>query len=385
MNKFPVLLIIVLWLLTPALASGASDRHALVIGNSAYGGSFDLINPRSDAEAIASTLSSLGYRVHGGGAQFDLTLDVLNNTIDQFLSAVEDGSSTFIYYAGHGAAATGSNYLIPILPEGVILKSDADIRDRSVSLQSILERVEASNPSGTNVLFFDACRDAPVDNLSRSINFSGLTTLDTARQPRGSFVGFSTEYGDIALDGDSAGNSPFAAAVLNSLKNSSTAPIELFYKDVVNQVYDATNGQQFPIAESKIRGRPHCIVDCQETTSPSSANNFGTLSVNTTPMEATVCYLIDGWDRPNCGPQMVLPLNQDIRVTVSAKGYKPTTTLTRLTDTRQQIRIDLEKNRKSHLKIIGGVAAAVIAAGLLLSRDSGSDNETYSITVNPPQ
>ena len=102
-------------------------------------------------------------------------------------------------------------------------------------------------------------------------------------------------------------------------------------------------------------------------------------------MEATVCYLIDGWDRPNCGPQMVLPLNQDIRVTVSAKGYKPTTTLTRLTDTRQQIRIDLEKNRKSNLKIIGGVAAAVIAAGLLLSRDSGSDNETYSITVNPPQ
>ena len=322
MNKLPVLFILVLWLLTPAQASSASDRHALVIGNSAYGGSFNLINPRSDSESIASTLSSLGYRVHGGGAQFDLTLDALNNTIDLFLSSVEDGSSTFIYYAGHGAAASGSNYLIPILPEGVILKSDADIRDRSVSLQSILERVEASNPTGINVLFFDACRDAPVDNLSRSINFSGLTTLDTARQPRGSFVGFSTEYGDIALDGDSAGNSPFAAAVLNSLKNSSTAPIELFYKDVVNQVYDATNGQQFPIAESKIRGRPHCIVDCQETTAPSTSNNFGTLSVITSPMESTVCYLIDGWESPNCGPQMVLPLNQEVRVTISAKGHK---------------------------------------------------------------
>ena len=385
MNKFPVLLILVLWLFAPAQASSASDRHALVIGNSAYGGSFDLINPRSDSEAIASTLSSLGYRVHGGGAQFDLTLDALNDTIDIFLSSVKDGSSTFIYYAGHGAAASGSNYLIPILPEGVILKSDADIRDRSVSLQSILERVETSNPTGINVLFFDACRDAPVDNISRSINFSGLTTLDTARQPRGSFVGFSTEYGDVALDGDRAGNSPFAAAVLNSLKNASTVPIELFYKDVVNQVYDATNGQQFPIAESKIRGRPHCIVDCEETTAPNTANNFGTLSVNTIPMEAIVCYRIDGWESANCGPQMVLPLNQDITVTVSAKGYRPITTLTRLTDTRQQIRIELEKSRKSNLRIIGGVAAAVIAAGLLLSRDNGSDNETYSITVNPPQ
>ena len=59
--------------------------------------------------------------------------------------------------------------------------------------------------------------------------------------------------------------------------------------------------------------------------------------------------------------------------------------LTRLTDTRQQIRVELEKNSKANLKIIGGVAAAVIAAGLLLSRDDGSENETYSITVNPPQ
>ena len=384
MNKLSVLLILVLWLLAPMQVASSSTRHALVIGNSAYGGSFDLINPRSDSEAIASTLSSLGYRVHGGGAQFDLTLDALHSTIDLFLSSVDDGSSTFIYYAGHGAAASGSNYLIPILPEGVILKSDADIRDRSISLQSILERVEASNPTGVNVLFFDACRDAPVERLSRSINLTGLTSLDTARQPRGSFVGFSTEYGNIALDGHSSGNSPFATAVLNSLKHSSTAPIELFFKDVVNQVYDATNGQQFPIAESKIRGRPHCIVDCEESFAPNQVNNFGTLSVNTSPIDATVCYLIEDWKDANCGPQMVLPLNQDVQVTVSAKGYKPVKTSARLTNTRQQIRVELEKKRKSNLKLIGGVAAAVIAAGLLLSRDSGSEDDTFSITVNPP-
>ena len=81
---------------------------------------------------------------------------------------------------------------------------------------------------------------------------------------------------------------------------------------------------------------------------------------------------------------MVLPLNQDVQVTVSAKGYKPVKTSARLTNTRQQIRVELEKKRKSNLKLIGGVAAAVIAAGLLLSRDSGSEDDTFSITVNPP-
>lgn len=372
--------ILALWLLVSMQSATASPRHALVIGNSAYGGSYALVNPRKDAVAIASTLSSLGYRVHGGGAQLDLSLGALNNTIDQFLSSLEDGSSTFIYYAGHGAAASGANYLIPILPDGVVLKSEADIRDRSISLQSILERVELSNPTGVNVFFFDACREAPVDNFSRSINLSGLTAIDTARQPRGSFVGFATEYGAIALDGSTADNSPFASAVLQSLNNLSAAPIELFFKDVVNQVYDATDGKQFPIAESKIRGRPHCIIECEITSALNNGINFGTLVVNTIPVEARVCYRIEGWKNSNCGPQMVLPLNKDVQVSVSAKGYEPFTTVTRITNSYQNIGVELRQTKTKYLKVLGGVAA-VILTGILLSKDSSSKESGNSQTI----
>lgn len=253
-------LIIGFVLLASSLSAHAA-RHALVIGNSDYGSGYDLATPVNDSTAVAEKLASIGYQVHGGGARVDLNLEAFNSEIDSFLASVEDGATTLIYYAGHGAVSDGSNYLIPILPEGVRLRSESDIRNRSVLLQGIVERVERKNPTGVNVFFFDACRDAPVENFSRTINLTGLTDIDSVSQPRGSFIGFSTEYGKIALDGDPSGNSPFATALLDSLNTHATAPIELFFKAITEQVYDNTQGQQFPIQESKLRGE-HCISDC---------------------------------------------------------------------------------------------------------------------------
>lgn len=380
-----VSLIFALSLFALPSVSSATSRHALIIGNSQYSGGFELDNPRRDATAIADSLESLGYKIHRGNPQFDLQLDAFNNTIDEFLASVEDGSSTLVFYAGHGAASSGANYLIPILPAGVTLRSESDIRDRSISLQSILDRLESRNPSGVNVLFYDACRDAPVDNFSRSINLSGLVPLDTGRQPRGSFVGFSTEYGDVALDDDESGHSPFASAILNSLDDHATAPIELFYKSVVDQVYDSTSGQQFPIQESKIRGQ-HCIIQCEAVTAQSRPREFGQLSVETTPLDATVCYLIEGWTQPNCGPQMVLPIGKDVQITVNAKGHQPYRTVTRITDSRQQLRVALDQNNNNTLKIIGGVAVAILVTGLLLSGDKseGSGEEEFTVTLIRP-
>ena len=268
----PLFLMVGFVLLVSSFSAHAT-RHALVIGNSDYGSSYGLVTPLSDSTAVANKLASIGYQVHGGGARVDLDLESFNSEIDAFLDSIEDGATTLIYYAGHGAVSDGSNYLIPILPEGVRLRSGSDIRNRSVLLQGIVERVERKNPTGVNVFFIDACRDAPVENFSRTINLTGLTDIDSASQPRGSFIGFSTEYGKIALDGDPSGNSPFAAALLGSLNTHAMAPIELFFKSVTEQVYDDTEGEQFPIQESKLIGE-HCIIDCGsgvDTTKPVNA------------------------------------------------------------------------------------------------------------------
>ena len=51
----------------------ATSRHALVIGNSEYGGRFSLVNPLRDSTAIANKLASIGYKVHGNGPLIEIT------------------------------------------------------------------------------------------------------------------------------------------------------------------------------------------------------------------------------------------------------------------------------------------------------------------------
>ncbi len=380
----------------------AQDRHALVIGNSDYGSRFGLINPKSDSEAIAAKLLDIGYSVHRGGAVQNLGLEEFNTQIESFLESVEDGDSTLIYYAGHGSASGGVNYLIPILPAGVKLRSESDIRDRSISLESILERVDRRNPNGVNVLFFDACRDAPVENSTRTINLTGMVDLDPRTQPRGSFVGFSTEYGMLALDDDEddTGNSPFASALLNSLQFNAAAPIELFYKSVVEDVYDRTDGQQFPIQESKLRGN-YCIIECEDSSITNQiVEKYGTLSVVTEPAVAEVCVFVDGWEAWDCGSNKVLPLDVPIQVRVTAKKYNLYTTTTILRGRKHVLNASLEPKNYLGLKIAGTVVG-ILAAGVLLSggssssssnssdsnminSDGGDDSEPTTITVVRP-
>jgi len=395
-NGFGCFIFIALCFFCFSAKAETENRHALIIGNSNYGSGFSLVNPRNDSTAIADKLTSIGYNVHKGGALHDLEIDELNNEIDAFLGSVKDGSSTLIYYAGHGAASTGSNFLIPILPDGVRLRSESDIRNRSVSLESILERTRQHNPSGVNVLLIDACRDAPVDNFSRSINLTGLTSLDNRRQPQGSFIGFSTEYGKVALDGDGSGYSPFAAALLNNLDTRAAAPIELFYKGVSRDVYRATSGQQFPIQEPKIRG-DYCLIPCDTSVatagveSNNSLQEFGYLNVVTKPLGAKVCYLVEGeWDDWVCGQRMALPIGKPVSVKVSANSHKTYSTTTTIANTQQQLMVDLKPKSNRGYVIAGAVAAAVVT-GILISSGGGSDSsgsssqdEGYSLTLSPP-
>jgi len=395
LKAFPVILFIALCVLlfsTNAHSQVQSEaqsqsRHALVIGNSEYGSGFSLVNPRNDTTAIAAKLSAIGYKVHKGGALYDLKIDEFNNEIDSFLDSLEDGASTLIYYAGHGSASTGSNFLIPILPAGVRLKTESDIRNRSISLESIMERIQIHNPSGVNVLFLDACRDAPVDTFSRSINLTGLTNLDTRRQPQGSFIGFSTEYGEVAVDGDGTGFSPFASAVLNNLDTRAAAPIELFYKSVSKDVYQSTSGQQFPIQEPKIRG-DYCLVPCESNATTDTIQEFGYLTVNTKPLNAEVCYLVeDEWKNWNCGQQMVLPIGKPVEVRVTAKNHKTYTTTTTLRRQRQQLAVNLEQKSRNGFKIAGAIAALVVTGILLSDKDdsgSGQQQGGYQIILTPP-
>ena len=91
-------------------APEAPQKHALVIGNSAYTGLTPLSNPVNDASDIAAVLEYLGFDVE----------KVLNGTLEQMEDAVmrlgerlrasDEHAYGFFFYAGHGCSQAGRTF-----------------------------------------------------------------------------------------------------------------------------------------------------------------------------------------------------------------------------------------------------------------------------------
>ena len=62
--------------------------------------------------------------------------------------------------------------------------------------------------------------------------------------PNGSFVAYSTEPGNTAVDG-AGSNSPFAAALAQQMQVPNR-PIEITFREVRRQVVQQTEGEQVP-------------------------------------------------------------------------------------------------------------------------------------------
>ena len=85
MSKFATVLLTLLLMLLFGGNSRAETEHriALVIGNSAYQHLPRLANPVNDAQLIAATLESVGFKLIGGKAQIDLDQNSLEAVIRQ--------------------------------------------------------------------------------------------------------------------------------------------------------------------------------------------------------------------------------------------------------------------------------------------------------------
>ena len=87
-------------------------RVALVIGNSAYRGVPELINPKNDANAIAASLRNVGFDTVMQVA--DTTREKLIGALQVFANEAATADWAMVYYAGHGIEVSGRNYLIPV-------------------------------------------------------------------------------------------------------------------------------------------------------------------------------------------------------------------------------------------------------------------------------
>ena len=111
--------------------------------------------------------------------------------------------------------------------------------------------------TNTNILFLDACRDNPLArNLSRGM---GTRSTDVGRglarieSGVGTLISFSTQPGNVALDG-AGRNSPFAGALVKQLA-SSTDDLGAMLITVRNDVMKETQRKQVPWENSALTGR----------------------------------------------------------------------------------------------------------------------------------
>ncbi len=234
---------------TAATVVDASGRKtALVIGNSGYLYAAPLANPTNDAKDISTKLTALGFEVVDG---IDLSYVDLRLTVRKFIATLEGSEVALFYYAGHGMQVGGQNYMLPVDAQ---LRSEDDLEFEAITIASVLEAMERK--SETNLVFLDACRDNPLaKTMSRSMGSRSAAVgrgLARQRGGLGTLISFSTQPGNVALDGEGR-NSPYAEALLKHLGTPGQGILQSLIK-VRLDVLTATGEQQVPWDSSSLTG-----------------------------------------------------------------------------------------------------------------------------------
>ncbi|MEM9359410.1 MAG: caspase domain-containing protein [Pseudomonadota bacterium] len=234
-------------LASTAYTYASTGRVALVIGNSDYKHAAILDNPVNDANDIAAALQKQNFKVIKG---IDLDHAGMLATIRKFSRALSKGDVGVFFYAGHGIQVSGKNYLVPIDAK---LTDSFGIDFELVRLSRIHQAMEQS--SKVNIIFLDACRNNPIArNLARSMGTrsaavgNGLAAMESGI---GSLISFSTQPGNVALDGRGMRNSPYSAALAKYISEGSGDITEILIK-VRRDVMAATSQQQVPWEHSAL-------------------------------------------------------------------------------------------------------------------------------------
>lgn len=249
--RLRVFLMMLLYLCAfPFLSAAQADRRvALVIGNSTYAYAPKLENPKNDAADISAALGLLGFQVIEG---VDLNKVEFERKIRAFSDKLTDADVGVFFYAGHGLQVEGQNYLVPVDAQ---LSTPSALDFEMVRLDLVHRTMERS--AKTNIIFLDACRDNPLArNLARAMGTRSIAIgrgLAAVESGLGTLISFSTQPGNVALDG-AGRNSPFAGAILKHIIGTNDDLSALLIA-VRNDVIAETNGKQVPWEHSALTGK----------------------------------------------------------------------------------------------------------------------------------
>ena len=237
-------------LLISANAAEAAKRVAFVVGNGAYKNVAPLPNPATDAKSMARLLRNVGFDVVEGA---NLTRDKMTEKLLDFGKKAEGADVALFFYAGHGIAVNGINYLLPVDAD---LKSEMDVKlGAAINVDLTLE--QTMSDAKVKLVFLDACRDNPFAakirsaKATRSVNVQ--TGLAEMKSGEGTLIAFATGPGQTALDGEAGANSPFTRALMANIATPGVE-IQQAMTKVRAQVNAETNKGQLPWGHTNLIG-----------------------------------------------------------------------------------------------------------------------------------
>lgn len=267
----PILLL--LSLILPASAQ-AAERLAFVVGVKDYvnlGPSAQLRRPAADAQAVAETLEGLGYKVTLLSS--GVTQEAFLRRFGSFVDKVQPGDTALVYFAGHGIAMQGTNYLLPSDIPAIEVGQEMLARSRSLA-EADLSSALRDKGARVVVMVVDACRDNPFPkNGTRSVGLDrGLARSEPAD---GVFSLYAAGAGQQALDrlpgDDPDPNSVFTRIFVRQLKKPGLNLIDLgeSVRDEVAKLAETVPHKQVPAYYNEVRGARFLSLAGPETDVPS--------------------------------------------------------------------------------------------------------------------
>jgi uncharacterized caspase-like protein len=167
-----ILTLSIIGILASSNVAKADRRVAFIVGNGAYRNVTPLPNPPVDAKAMAAVLRNVGFEVVEGT---NLTRDKMTEKLLDFGEKARGADVALFFYAGHGIAINGTNYLLPVDAD---IKSEMDVKlGSAINIDVTLD--QTMSDAKVKLVFLDACRDNPFAARLRSLKTTRGVNVQT--------------------------------------------------------------------------------------------------------------------------------------------------------------------------------------------------------------